>query len=123
MKIKKSWHRLPLENKKLLSKWLAKIRRTNTSVNEHSKLCGNHFEADCFRKIPGSLCVDLTPGSIPTKFCFVEEKTLRKPQAEQKSVERNQPFSYVNSQSDDMVECENDHMELEIEESEEERLR
>ena len=30
--IKKSWYRLPLENKELLSKWLAKIRRTNTPV-------------------------------------------------------------------------------------------
>jgi len=34
MEIKKSWHRLPLENKELLSKWVAKIRRTNTPVNE-----------------------------------------------------------------------------------------
>ena len=38
MEIKTSWHRLPLENKELLSKWLAKIRRTNTPVNEHSRL-------------------------------------------------------------------------------------
>ena len=69
MEIKKSWHRLPLENKELLSKfkWLAKIRRTNTPVNEHSRLCGDYFETDCFKKIPGSL----KPGSIPTKSYFV----------------------------------------------------
>ena len=123
MKIKKSWHRLPLENKELLSKWLTKIRRTNTSVNEHSRLCGDHFEADCFKKIPGSSRVNLKPGSIPTKFCFVQEKAPRKPPAERKSVERKQPLSYVNNPSDDMTECEIDNMELEIEESKEERLR
>ena len=78
MEIKKSWHRLPLENKELLSKWLAKIRRTNTPVNEHSRLCGDHFEADCFKNIPGSSRINLKPGSIPTKFCFVQEKTPRK---------------------------------------------
>ena len=122
-KIKKSWHRLPLENKELLSKWLAKIRQTNTPVHEHSRLCGDHFEVDCFRKISGSSRVNLKPGSIPTKFCFVEEKTPRKSPAERKSVERKQPFSYVNSPSNDMAECENDHVELEIKQSEEERLR
>ena len=123
MKIKKSWHRLPLENKELLFKWLAKIRRTNTPVNEHSRLCGDHFEAHCFKKIPGSSRVNLKPGSIPTKFCFVQEKTPRKLPAERKSVERKQPPSYLNNPSDDIAECENDNMELEIEESEEERLR
>ena len=123
MEIKKSWHRLPLENKELLSKWLAKIRRTNTPVNEHSRLCGDHFEADCFKRIPGSSRVNLKPGSIPTKFCFVQEKTPRKLPAERKSVDRKQPRLNVNNPSDDIAECEIDNMELEIEESEEERLR
>ena len=113
MEIKKSWHRLPLENKKLLYKWLAKIRRTNTPANEHSRLCGDHFEADCFKKILGSSRVNLKPGSIPTKFCFVQEKTLRKLPAERKSVHRKQPRSNVNNPSDDIAECEIDSMELE----------
>ena len=127
MEIKKSWHRLPLENKELLSKWLAKIRRTNTNtntpVNEHSRLCGDHFEADCFKKIPGSSRVNLKPGSIPSRFCFVQEKTPWKLLAERKSVDRKQPRLNVNNPSDDIAECEIDNMELEIEESEEERLR
>ena len=123
MEIKKSRNRLPLENIELLSKWLAKIRRTNTPVNEHSRLCGDHFEADCFKRIPGSSCVNLKPGSIPTKFCFVQEKTLRKLPAERKSVDRKQPHLNVNNLSDDIAECEIDNMELEIEESEEELLR
>ena len=60
------------------------------------------LEADCFKKIPGSLHVNLIPGSIPTKFCFVQEKTLRKLPAERKSVERKQPLSYINNLLDDM---------------------
>ena len=64
MEIKKPWHRLPLKKKELLSKWLAKIRWTNTPVNEHSRLCGDHFEADCFKKIPGSSRVNLKPQSF-----------------------------------------------------------
>ena len=79
MEVKKSWHRLPLENKELLSKWLAKIRQTNTPVNEHSRICGDHFEAECFTKKPGSSRVNLKQGSVPTKFCFVQEKEPRKP--------------------------------------------
>ena len=60
---------------------------------------------------------------IPTKFCFVQEKTPRKLPAERKSVDRKQPRLNVNNPSDDIAECEIDSMELEIEESEEERLR
>ena len=120
MKMKKSWYRLPLENKELLSKWLAKIRRTNTPVNEHSRLCGDHFETDRFRKIPGSSCVNLKPEAIPTKFCFVEEKTPRKPPSKRKSVERKQPLLYVNNPSDEF--CGTPPLGA-PEESEEERLR
>ncbi|XP_068726554.1 THAP domain-containing protein 1-like [Montipora capricornis] len=114
---------VPLKNKELLSKWLAKIRRTNTPLSEHSRLCGDHFEADCCKKIPDSSSINLKPGSIPTKFCFVQEKTSRKLPAERESVGRKQPRLNVNNPSDDIAECEIDNMELEIEESEEERLR
>ena len=113
----------PLENKELLSKWLAKIRRTNAPNNEHSRLCGNHFEANCFKKIPGSSCVNLKPRSVPTRFCFVQEKTLRELPAGWKSVERKQPRLNVNNPWGDIAECETDNMELEIEQSEEEWLR
>ena len=81
------------------------------------------FRPIALKKIPGSSRVNIKPGSIPTKFCFVQEKTPRKLPAERKSVERKQPLSYVNNPSDDIAECENDNMELDIEESEEERLR
>ena len=71
--------------------------------------------------------VNLKPGSIPTKFCFVQEKTPRKLPAERKSVERNQLTSCVNTPSDDFAEtCHgiaNGNMKLEIEESGEEQLR
>ena len=100
------------EDQKVLASFTAGEQRTafqmarkNSPVNEHSRLCGDHFEVDCFRKISGSSRVNLKPGSIPTKFCFVEEKTPRKSPAEQKSVERKQPFLYVNSPSNNMAEC------------------
>ena len=84
MEVKKSWHPLPLQNKELLSKWCMKRQRTNTPVNEHLRICGDHFKAECFTKKPGSSCANLKPGSIPTKFCFVQEKELRNPTKDHK---------------------------------------
>ena len=81
-----SWHRLPLDDSELLSKWIAKIRRPNTPVNEHSRICGEHFESSCFIKRPGSTRRDLRKGSVPTKFCFVTEKEGRKPPTERKPI-------------------------------------
>lgn len=95
MEVKKSWHRLPLENKELLSKWLAKIRRTNTPVNEHSRICGDNFKAECFTKKLGSSRVNLEAGSIPTKFSFVQEKEPRKPPKDRKPVKKQQKISAV----------------------------
>ena len=37
----------------LLSKWRSKKQRTNTPVNEHSRICGDHFKAECFTKKAG----------------------------------------------------------------------
>ena len=39
-----SFYRLPLHDENLLKKWLVNIRRQNTSVNEHSRVCSAHFE-------------------------------------------------------------------------------
>ena len=39
-----SFYRLPLHDKKLLQRWLVNIRRVNTNVNEHSRVCSDHFE-------------------------------------------------------------------------------
>ena len=127
MEVKKSWHRLPLENKELLSKWLAKIRRTNTPVNEHSRICGDHFEPECFTKKPGSSRVNLKQGSVPTKFCFVQEKEPRKPPKDRKPVEKQQKISDVFTEAADAGFAEdgieNNDIELDIEESHEELLR
>ncbi|XP_078367675.1 uncharacterized protein LOC144651608 [Oculina patagonica] len=121
MEDKKSWHRLSLENKELLSKWIAKIRRTNTPVNEHSRICGDHFEAECFTKKPGSSRVNLKTGSIPTKFCFVQEKEPRKPPKDRKPVEKQQKISDKSLFTEGADDCiEND---IELEESNEEHLK
>ena len=39
-----SFYRLPLHDKKLLQRWLVNIRRVNTNVYEHSRVCSAHFE-------------------------------------------------------------------------------
>lgn len=73
-----SFHRLPLKNKKLLAKWIIKIRRTNTPVNEHVRICSEHFEPSCFlisyngRKM-------LRKDAIPTKFSFTKPTKERAP--------------------------------------------
>lgn len=73
-----SWHLLPLSNKKLLTKWLVKLRRANTPVTKNSYVCSQHFDPDCFTKALGGQRSRLKPGSVPTKFMFTVEKPERK---------------------------------------------
>jgi len=73
----------------------AKIRRTNTPVNEHSRICRDHFKAECFTKKLGSSRASVKPGSIPIKFCFVQEKEPRKPPKTRKPVKEQQKISDV----------------------------
>ena len=82
----RSWHRLPLEDEELLKKWLGKIKRTNTPVNKHARICGDHFDPSCFVRCPGSSRVNLRKGSIPTRFCFVKEKQPRKAPTDRKAL-------------------------------------
>ena len=49
-----SWHHQPLDDRELLSKWIVKIQRTNTTVNEHLRLCNEQFKSSCFIKRRGS---------------------------------------------------------------------
>ena len=39
-----SFHRLPLHNENLLTKWLVNIKIVNTPANEYSRICSEHFE-------------------------------------------------------------------------------
>ena len=39
-----SFHRLPLHNETLLTKWLVNIKRVNTPVNECLRVCSEHFK-------------------------------------------------------------------------------
>lgn len=55
-------------------------------MNEHTRLCDEHFELSCFIKRPGSTWRDIRKGSVPTKFCFVTEKEGRKLPTEQKPI-------------------------------------
>ena len=100
MKIKKSWHCLPLENKKLLSKWLTKIWWKYRPVNEHcTQGCCDHYKADCFKKMPCSLCVNLNQGLFPQCFalCKNTEKTSSRAKISLKKAAtfiRKQPLSW-----------------------------
>lgn len=58
-----------------------------THQNEYSRICGDHFETSWFIKCPGSSRKNLRSGTVPTKFCFVQEKAVRKPLVERKPVE------------------------------------
>ena len=55
-----SFHRVPLHNENLLTKWLVNIKRVNTPVNEYSRVCSEHFEGG---KKKGK-------GDIPTIFAW-----------------------------------------------------
>jgi len=71
------------------------MRGTNTPVNEHLRICRDHFKAKCFTKKPGSSSASVKPGSSPTKFCFVQEKEPKKPPKNRKPVEKQQKISDV----------------------------
>lgn len=44
------WHTFPLSDKKLLSAWLARIRRKDFMPNKHSRICSEHFDANCYER-------------------------------------------------------------------------
>ena len=71
--------------------------------------------------------VNLKPGSVPTKFCFVQEKESRKPPKDRKPVEKQQKISDVFTEAADAEFAEdgieNNDIELDIEGSHEELLR
>ena len=68
-----SFHRLPLHNENLLTKWLVNIRRVNTPVNEYSRVCSVHFEGG---KKKGK-------DDVPTIFAWSNTITPRPPPKEQ----------------------------------------
>ena len=49
---------------------LAKIRWTNTPVNQHASICGDNFYPSCFVRCLVSTRVNLKKGSVPSRFCF-----------------------------------------------------
>lgn len=61
-------------------------------MNEHTRLCGEHFELSCFIKRPGSTWRDIRKGSVPSEFCFVRKgrklQTARKPIAQKCTSEK-----------------------------------
>lgn len=70
-----SFHSFPLKDKKLLSIWLAKIKREDFDPTRHTKICSDHFEPECFTIQMFSGRRLLKPGSVPTKFSFTKENS------------------------------------------------
>ena len=70
-----SFHRLPLHNENLLTKWLVNIRRVNTPVNEYSRVCSVHFEGG---KKKGK-------DDVPTIFAWSNTITPRPPPKEREN--------------------------------------
>ena len=75
--------------------------KVNPPVNEHSRISGDYFKDKCFTKKPGSPRANLKPGSIPTNFCFVQQKEPMKPPKDRKPVEKQQKISHVFTEAAD----------------------
>ncbi|KAJ8271055.1 hypothetical protein GJAV_G00122250 [Gymnothorax javanicus] len=78
------YHRLPLRNASLLSKWLQKLKRADPPVNSYSRVCSDHFldtdyvftgcflETGEYKSIKSSKLVD---NAAPTVFDFSNYST------------------------------------------------
>ncbi|XP_024874124.1 THAP domain-containing protein 1-like isoform X2 [Temnothorax curvispinosus] len=62
-----SFFRFPLEKAELLNKWLRNMNLLNWRPAQTSRLCSNHFEAFCLRKVKEKYWA-LKENSIPTIF-------------------------------------------------------
>lgn len=71
-----SFHRFPVTYSELLSTWFIKIKREDFEVTEHSRICSEHFEKDCFvyQKDKRILKSD----AIPTLFSFRPQSSRKK---------------------------------------------
>ena len=79
-----SFHRLPLKDKGLLSKWLAQIKRENLPQMKHCHLCSEHFEPTCFENeyrlniLPDNLSRRrLKEDAVPTVFQHTKKLSQR----------------------------------------------
>lgn len=79
-----SFHRLPLKDKGLLSKWLAQIKRENLPQMKHCHVCSEHFEPTCFESeyrldiLPNNLSRRrLKEDAVPTLFQHTKKLSQR----------------------------------------------
>jgi len=64
-----SFHRLPLKDKGLSSKWLAQIKRENLPQMKHCHVCSKHFEPTCFAS---EYRLDILPDNL-SRRCLKED--------------------------------------------------
>lgn len=66
-----SFHFFPVENGRLLKKWVTATNRKNFKPNKYSVLCSRHFtEDDYHMKLPNTVRRRLKNNAIPTIFHF-----------------------------------------------------
>ncbi len=45
---RRSFHKFPIKNEKLLKQWVHNLKRGEFTPTEHHILCSDHFADDCF---------------------------------------------------------------------------
>ena len=82
---KVSFHSFPLNNPSLLAKWIANIKRDKFKPNKHSRVCGEHFDKQCFVEDKSVFYPSMAPSRVrrlkdnaaPTVITFKPEPNTR----------------------------------------------
>lgn len=74
-----TFHKLPLKNKELLDKWIAKMRRDPGQyfkVTDHTRICSRHFKDEDVHQTPSGRR-RIKEGAVPTVFHWRPDKSRR----------------------------------------------
>ena len=74
------FHRFPLENKDLCSRWVASTKREHFTPSKYSHICSEHFEPSDYVSSQHDLKPRLKPQSVPSIFQFPERLQPKKKQ-------------------------------------------
>ena len=80
---KVSFYQLPLKNPKLLKQWLIKIRRENTPLTIHSRVCSVHFKGG----------KKTAQNNVPELFEWTKKPYRQAPKNRDKSITENSKVS------------------------------
>ncbi|XP_069673453.1 zinc finger protein 480-like isoform X2 [Periplaneta americana] len=102
-----SFHKFPLHNPELLSKWLSAVNRDQLIPSIHLKICSVHFTESCFWKSNGNKL--LKADAVPSVFNF--SKRLKKVHKRKRQTRKETVLteSYNSSNSNGEQFYEDDH--------------